>query len=192
MSEGIRAHDVTVTYRNGHTALRDATFEIPTGTITALVGVNGAGKSTLFKAIMGFVPAAKGRNFGAGDAGEGSAEAQYRGLCSAVRGGRLVLSGAGGGCRDDGPLRPHGLSAPPQAGGSCGGHGSPRAGEHGQVPAPPDRRAERRAAQARVPRTRLGAGGAGDLAGRAVYRRRCPDRGRHRRRCCARCATRGG
>lgn len=61
MSEGIRAKGVTVTYRNGHTALRDATFEIPTGTITALVGVNGAGKSTLFKAIMGFVPAAKGQ-----------------------------------------------------------------------------------------------------------------------------------
>ena len=60
MSEGISARDVTVTYRNGLTALRDATFQIPTGTITALVGVNGAGKSTLFKAIMGFVPAAKG------------------------------------------------------------------------------------------------------------------------------------
>lgn len=58
--EGIRAADVTVTYRNGHTALRDASFEIPRGTVTALVGVNGAGKSTLFKAIMGFVPVAKG------------------------------------------------------------------------------------------------------------------------------------
>ncbi len=57
---GIVARDVTVTYRNGNTALRNATFDIPTGTITALVGVNGAGKSTLFKAIMGFVPAAKG------------------------------------------------------------------------------------------------------------------------------------
>ncbi|MDJ1160084.1 manganese/iron ABC transporter ATP-binding protein [Chelatococcus sp. SYSU_G07232] len=51
---------VTVTYRNGHTALRDAEFQIPTGTITALVGVNGSGKSTLFKAIMGFVRLAKG------------------------------------------------------------------------------------------------------------------------------------
>ena len=43
---GILARDVTVTYRNGHTALYDASFEIPRGTITALVGVNGAGKST--------------------------------------------------------------------------------------------------------------------------------------------------
>lgn len=58
---GLSVTDVTVTYRNGHTALRDATFEIPTGTITALVGVNGSGKSTLFKAIMGFVPLAKGQ-----------------------------------------------------------------------------------------------------------------------------------
>ena len=59
-AEGIVAHDVTVTYRNGHTALWNASFEIPRGTVTALVGVNGAGKSTLFKAIMGFVAAAKG------------------------------------------------------------------------------------------------------------------------------------
>lgn len=59
-NSGLSAEDVTVTYRNGHTALWDASFQIPRGTITALVGVNGAGKSTLFKAIMGFVPAAKG------------------------------------------------------------------------------------------------------------------------------------
>lgn len=57
---GIQVKDVTVTYRNGHTALRDTSFEIPKGTISALVGVNGSGKSTLFKAIMGFVPTARG------------------------------------------------------------------------------------------------------------------------------------
>ncbi|MBA3910970.1 MAG: manganese/iron transporter ATP-binding protein [Rhodobacter sp.] len=59
--EGILAEGVSVTYRNGLTALKDSSFAIPKGTITALVGVNGAGKSTLFKAIMGFVPLASGR-----------------------------------------------------------------------------------------------------------------------------------
>ena len=57
---GIRVEAATVTYRNGFTALVDANFEIPTGTITALVGMNGSGKSTLFKAIMGFVPVTGG------------------------------------------------------------------------------------------------------------------------------------
>ncbi|MCJ8144511.1 manganese/iron ABC transporter ATP-binding protein [Ancylobacter sp. A5.8] len=59
-SAGICVRGASVTYRNGHTALRDASFQIPTGTITALVGVNGSGKSTLFKAIMGFVSLAAG------------------------------------------------------------------------------------------------------------------------------------
>lgn len=59
-ASGISAKGVYITYRNGQTALRDTTFEVPTGTITALVGVNGAGKSTIFKAIMGFLPLARG------------------------------------------------------------------------------------------------------------------------------------
>lgn len=57
---GLIAQDMTVTYRNGHTALRHASFSIPRGSITALVGVNGSGKSTLFKGLMGFVPLASG------------------------------------------------------------------------------------------------------------------------------------
>ncbi|WP_075291156.1 manganese/iron ABC transporter ATP-binding protein [Pararhizobium arenae] len=57
---GIFVDGATVTYRNGLTALKDASFQIPKGTIAALVGVNGSGKSTLFKAIMGFVHLAKG------------------------------------------------------------------------------------------------------------------------------------
>ncbi|WP_318498778.1 manganese/iron ABC transporter ATP-binding protein [Photobacterium leiognathi] len=58
---GLNINDITVTYRNGHTALHDASFSIPQGSITALVGINGSGKSTLFKAIMGFVPTSKGK-----------------------------------------------------------------------------------------------------------------------------------
>lgn len=57
---GLDVENITVTYRNGHTALRNTSFSIPRGTITALVGVNGSGKSTLFKSIMGFVPLARG------------------------------------------------------------------------------------------------------------------------------------
>lgn len=59
-TDGLAVENITVTYRNGHTALRNASFSIPRGSITALVGVNGSGKSTLFKAIMGFVPLAAG------------------------------------------------------------------------------------------------------------------------------------
>lgn len=58
---GVRVDDLTVVYRNGHVALRGAGFEVPTGSVAALVGVNGAGKSTMFKAIMGLVRPARGK-----------------------------------------------------------------------------------------------------------------------------------
>lgn len=51
----LEVRNVTVTYRNGNTGLRDASFALTAGSICGLVGVNGSGKSTLFKAIMGFV-----------------------------------------------------------------------------------------------------------------------------------------
>ena len=57
---GLEIKDVTVTYDNGHTAIWDTTFSLPTGSITALVGVNGSGKSTLFKSLMGLVNLSKG------------------------------------------------------------------------------------------------------------------------------------
>jgi manganese/iron transport system ATP-binding protein len=56
----IAVRDLTVTYANGFTAVRDASFELDPGTICALVGVNGSGKSTIFKAIMGFVRPSRG------------------------------------------------------------------------------------------------------------------------------------
>jgi manganese/iron transport system ATP-binding protein len=57
---GLSVRHATVTYRNGMTAIRDASFEVPAGSITGLVGVNGSGKSTIFKSIMGFVRLASG------------------------------------------------------------------------------------------------------------------------------------
>ncbi|WP_207099726.1 manganese/iron ABC transporter ATP-binding protein [Paracoccus shandongensis] len=61
MSDGIHVQNLTVAYRNGVTALRDASFTVPQGSVTALVGINGAGKSTLFKALMGLLPHTSGQ-----------------------------------------------------------------------------------------------------------------------------------
>ncbi len=57
---GLVVRGASVTYRTGLVALEAASFSVPRGSITALVGINGSGKSTLFKAIMGFVPLAAG------------------------------------------------------------------------------------------------------------------------------------
>lgn len=56
----VEVSGVTVSYANGHVALRDASFALNAGSICALVGVNGSGKSTLFKAMMGLVRPAAG------------------------------------------------------------------------------------------------------------------------------------
>ncbi|MFP1887964.1 manganese/iron ABC transporter ATP-binding protein [Lonsdalea quercina] len=56
----LEVQSVSVTYNNGHQAIRDASFSLTDGTICALVGVNGSGKSTLFKSIMGLVKPTSG------------------------------------------------------------------------------------------------------------------------------------
>ena len=61
LGASISVRDLSVTYGNGFTAVRDASFELDPGTICALVGVNGSGKSTIFKAIMGFVKPSAGQ-----------------------------------------------------------------------------------------------------------------------------------
>ncbi len=77
----LAARGVTVTYPNGHLALRDASFALPGGTICALVGVNGSGKSTLFKALMGFVRPSAGQ---VEISGRPVAEAQKKGWVAYV------------------------------------------------------------------------------------------------------------
>jgi manganese/iron transport system ATP-binding protein len=51
----IEVSHVTVSYPNGHQALRDVTFSLDAGGICGLVGINGSGKSTLFKTLMSFI-----------------------------------------------------------------------------------------------------------------------------------------
>jgi urea transport system ATP-binding protein len=47
-------------YYGGSHILRDLTFEIPAGKVTALLGRNGVGKTTLLRTLMGLVPAKTG------------------------------------------------------------------------------------------------------------------------------------
>jgi ABC-type Mn2+/Zn2+ transport system ATPase subunit len=56
----IQVEDITVAYHE-KVVLHNATFDLNSGCIAALVGPNGGGKSTLFKAIMGFLTPHQGR-----------------------------------------------------------------------------------------------------------------------------------
>ncbi len=47
-------------YYGGSHILRDLTFEIPSGKVTALLGRNGVGKTTLLRTLMGLFPARAG------------------------------------------------------------------------------------------------------------------------------------
>ena len=48
-------------YYGGSHILRDVSFELPAGKVSALLGRNGVGKTTLLKTLMGLVPARTGR-----------------------------------------------------------------------------------------------------------------------------------
>jgi urea transport system ATP-binding protein len=48
-------------YYGGSHILRDVSFELPHGKVTALLGRNGVGKTTLLKTLMGLVPARTGK-----------------------------------------------------------------------------------------------------------------------------------
>ena len=47
-------------YYGGSHILRDLSFEVPAGKVTALLGRNGVGKTTLLRTLMGLVPARSG------------------------------------------------------------------------------------------------------------------------------------
>jgi len=47
-------------YYGGSHILRNVSFEVPAGKVTALLGRNGVGKTTLLKTLMGLIPARSG------------------------------------------------------------------------------------------------------------------------------------
>ena len=55
----LRCENVNARYGPAH-VLFDVSFEVPEGSLVALVGRNGVGKSTTLKTIMGLVPARSG------------------------------------------------------------------------------------------------------------------------------------
>lgn len=56
----IRFSDVSVTYPNGFTGLKNINLNIPAGEMVGIVGLSGAGKSTLIRTINGLVPITSG------------------------------------------------------------------------------------------------------------------------------------
>lgn len=60
MSVGVRFEDVGVAF-GGRAVLRNASFEIPAGERTAIVGPNGGGKTTLMRILLGILRPGRGR-----------------------------------------------------------------------------------------------------------------------------------
>lgn len=56
----LKVEGLTV-YQGNYLAIRDVSFELLSGTDTAIVGPNGAGKSTLVKAVLDLIPRSAGK-----------------------------------------------------------------------------------------------------------------------------------
>jgi len=79
-------------YYGGSHILRDLSFEVPDGKVTALLGRNGVGKSTLLRTLMGLVPAATGTvHFGPHDLTKAPPYARVRAGIGYVPQGREIF-----------------------------------------------------------------------------------------------------
>ena len=58
-SKALTFDDVSVV-RGGRLLWSDATFEVPSGAMVAVIGTNGSGKTTLLQVILGLIPVASG------------------------------------------------------------------------------------------------------------------------------------
>jgi ABC-type Mn2+/Zn2+ transport system ATPase subunit len=70
VSVAVRFEEVTVSF-NGRTAVSSASFTIPAGKRTALVGPNGGGKTTLARVLLGLLTPESGRVTFLDEAGRG-------------------------------------------------------------------------------------------------------------------------
>jgi branched-chain amino acid transport system ATP-binding protein len=87
----LRVEHLTMRF-GGIVAINDLSFEVKSGTITALIGPNGAGKTTVFNCITGFYKPTEGRiALVRGDAGTWSA---LDGLTQSGRRGVVRSNGA--------------------------------------------------------------------------------------------------
>ena len=167
--------------RNGHTAVRDASFELGRAR-SARWSASTAAASRPSSRRSWASCGRRRRGHASAACRSRGAEAQHRRLRAAERGGRLELPGAGRGRRHDGPLRPHEFPAHRHRARTSArstqalervGMSDYRKRQIGEL--------SRRAEEARVPRPRAGAGGPDHPARRAVHRRRRQDRGRDHR-----------
>ena len=51
MATILSVKNIVKTYANGHTALKDITFDVAEGEFLAIIGLSGSGKSTLLRCI---------------------------------------------------------------------------------------------------------------------------------------------
>lgn len=86
---GISVKDVSFAYKK-ELILKNCSFEVPKGEITAITGESGSGKSTVFKIILGLY---KPQSGGVYVNGTTRLEPSLRGLLAYVPQGNMVLSG---------------------------------------------------------------------------------------------------
>lgn len=61
LERALRLEGVRLTYPDGREALKGVSFEVPAGTMVALVGASGAGKSSVLSVLLGFSAPSSGR-----------------------------------------------------------------------------------------------------------------------------------
>lgn len=85
ISESLKIENLTFRYNElSDNVLEDISLEIPSGKVTAIVGMSGSGKTTLVKLLLGFYPPTKGEIRVGGAKLESSRPSDWRARCGVV------------------------------------------------------------------------------------------------------------